>query len=312
MRRLTTIALLLLAFCLQGAIPGHWLADKVRFASADRNEIYEALPTRHQPIATLPERLAKAFRREPSDLTIYIGEAYFVNHCVNHHPEVPNAVYRRLQDFLEAPEEVILDHRDGKDGLVLTKSLNGTLYILALRHYPAPQSQIVYKTIFPSDGRPYPNLPRFKLSTEPPPDEDTHIQEPPTTTSTTWDLPKANEAPVVTPSEPSARVPFGPLGSVGNPILCTSVPNAERYLAALRDHAGAPVRFRRFTLHWEEKDAGVPLDGWILRLSDGSDQTLYINPNATEETLRAPVGFTLSGFRPIHDEAWLTPLLKTQ
>ena len=33
--------------------------------------------------------------------------------------------------------------------------------MLALRHYPAPQGQIAYKTLFPSNKRPYPNLPRL-------------------------------------------------------------------------------------------------------------------------------------------------------
>lgn len=163
MKRLLALFLLLAALCLHGAIPEAWFADKARLGEADRSAVYARLPTRHQPIAALPERLANAFRERPGDLTVYIGEAYFVDHCLNHHPEVPDSVYRRLQEMLDDPEEVILDWRGGKDGLVLTKRLDGTLYVLALRHYPAPQSQIAYKTLFPSHKRPHPNLPRFTL-----------------------------------------------------------------------------------------------------------------------------------------------------
>lgn len=309
-KRLLALVLLLAALCLHGAIPEAWFADKARLGEADRSTVYTRLPTRHQPIAALPERLADAFRERPADLTVYIGEAYFVDHCLNHHPEVPDAVYRRLQDILDAPEEVILDRRNGKDGLVLTKRLEGTLYVLALRHYPAPQSQIAYKTLFPSNKRPYPNLPRFTpfsvavedlmremVSSAGEPTESAEQTERETTVCTKKQIETALPMPQ----------PSGPLGSRANPILCTSVPNAERYLAALRDASGNPIRFRRFALL--KGNGGIPVDGWLLRLSNGSDQRLHINPNALEDTPFAPEGFTLSDFRPVRDEAWLIPLL---
>ncbi len=310
MRRLFLALCLLAAVCLNGAIPERWFADKARLGSADRSAVYAALPTRHQPIATLPERLAGAFRERPGDLTVYIGEAYFVDHCLNHHPEVPDDVYRRLQEILDAPDEAILDRRGGKDGLVLAKRLDGTLYVLALRHYPSPQSQIAYKTLFPSDKRPYPNLPRFTLPVTASPIDDlawgmvsadwgkADASARGGTAGSAWAKPEAKEAPT----------PDAPLGSRGNPIRCTSVPNAERYLAALRDATGAPVRFRRFALLAGEGNA--PVDGWLLRLSDGTDRRLYINPGAFEDTQSAPEGLTLSDFRPVRNEAWLKPLLE--
>lgn len=307
MKRLLALLLLVAAVCLRGAIPEAWFADKARLGATDRDAIYACLPTRHQPIATLPESLAEAFREPPADLTIHIGEAYFVDHCLNHHPEVPDAVYRKLQEILDDPEEVILDRRGGKDGLVLTKRLSGTLYVLALRHYPAPQSQIAYKTLFPSNKRPYPNLPRFT----PPSLVVKDLLREMVSSATESAEPSAGEATVYTKRQVALALPMpppsGPLGSRTNPILCSSVPNVERYLAALRDASGAPVRFRRFALL--KGNGGVPVDGWLLRRSDGSDQRLYINPNASGDTPFAPEGFTLSGFRPVHDETWLVPLL---
>lgn len=304
MKRLLALLLLLAAICLRGAIPEAWFADKARLGAADRDAIYACLPTRHQPIATLPEHLAGAFRERPADLTIHIGEAYFVDHCLNHHPEVPDAVYRTLQDMLDAPEEVILDRRGGKDGLLLTKRLSGTLYVLALRHYPAPQSQIAYKTLFPSNKRPYPNLPRFTIPS-------LKVKELLQEMVSSAAEPSLGEATVCTKRQVALTLPMpppsGPLGCRTNPILCTSVPNMERYLAALRDTSGAPVRFRRFALL--KGNGGVPVDGWLLRRLNGSDQRLYINPNASENTPFAPEGFTLSGFQPVHNETWLAPLL---
>ncbi len=151
---------------LGAAIPERWFADKGALApGVTKAEIYRSLPTRHRPIGELPAALATAFKTAPTDLTIFVGEAYFVDHCLNHHPDVPDTIYRRLDDILATYEEVILDRREGRDAIILTKKLDGRLYLLVLRHYPP---QVVYKTLFPADkARPYPALPRWKPSTQP-------------------------------------------------------------------------------------------------------------------------------------------------
>lgn len=156
----------LFAMALGAAIPERWFADKGALApGVTKAEIYRSLPTRHRPIGELPAALATAFKTAPTDLTIFVGEAYFVDHCLNHHPDVPDTIYRRLDDILATYEEVILDRREGRDAIILTKKLDGRLYLLVLRHYPP---QVVYKTLFPADkARPYPALPRWKPSTQP-------------------------------------------------------------------------------------------------------------------------------------------------
>ena len=157
--------LVALSFAMVGgtAIPEQWFADKAALEpGVTKAEIYHALPKRHYPIAELPAALVPAFKTSPSDLTIYVGEAYFVDHCLNHHPDVPDAVYRRLDEILAAPEEVILDRREGRDAIILSKTIDSRLYLLVLRHYPP---QIVYKTLFPADKeRPYPTLPRWRAN----------------------------------------------------------------------------------------------------------------------------------------------------
>ena len=145
------------------AIPERWFADKATLKpGVTKAEIYHALPKRHHPIAELPTVLAPAFKTRPTDLTIFVGEAYFVDHCLNHHPDVPDAIYRRLDKILAAPEEVILDRREGRDAIILSKTIDSRLYLLVLRHYPP---QLVYKTLFPADKeRPYPTLPRWNVT----------------------------------------------------------------------------------------------------------------------------------------------------
>ena len=154
------------AMSLGATIPERWFVDKGALApGVTKAEIYRSLPTRHRPIGELPVALAAAFKTPPTDLTIFVGEAYFIDHCLNHHPDVPDTIYRRFDDILETYEEVILDRREGRDAIILTKKLDGRPYLLVLRHYPP---QLVYKTLFPADkARPYPALPRWKPSTQP-------------------------------------------------------------------------------------------------------------------------------------------------
>lgn len=170
MRLPLALLALLCAALLGAAIPESWFADKAALGPATRAAIYHALPTRHRPVGALPETLAPAFRTPPADRTLYVGEAYFVDHCLNHHPDVPDAIYRRLDAILANPKEIILDRRDGKDALILTQTIDGKTYCLVIRHYPP---QLVYKTLFPADDDPpYPALKRWRPpppKPEPPP-----------------------------------------------------------------------------------------------------------------------------------------------
>ena len=163
LRRVFFLVALFFAMAGGTAIPEQWFADKAALEpGVTKAEIYHALPKRHHAIGELPAALVSAFKTPPSNLTIYVGEAYFVDHCLNHHPDVSDSVYRCLDEILAAPEEVILDRREGRDAIILSKTIDSRLYLLVLRHYPP---QIVYKTLFPADKeRPYPALPRWRAN----------------------------------------------------------------------------------------------------------------------------------------------------
>lgn len=152
-------AALLFGAWLSAAIPESWLARKATVGGATREAIYALCPPRHVCIAELPERWLEAFEGKPAGPEIYAGEAYFVDHALNHHPEVEDRIYRELERILEDPDEVIRDRRFGRDGLVFAKTVDGVLYALVIRLYP--DGRLQYKTLFPSDGKLYPKLPRY-------------------------------------------------------------------------------------------------------------------------------------------------------
>ncbi len=149
------------------AIPETWLHDKAILLTEEaplptREELFTRYPRTHIAVATLPERYRDAFALPPEDTTIYVGEAYFIDHCVHHHPDVGDDIYRQVQDILDAPDEVIIDRRQNGDGLVFSKKLGAKHYALVIRHYP--DGGLVYKTLFPVGKKLYPKLPRYEAT----------------------------------------------------------------------------------------------------------------------------------------------------
>ncbi len=142
-----------------GAVPEHWFEDKALLGSATREAIYAALPKRHEPIATLPSAAQAAFKEPPKSLKIYAGEAYFVDHCLNHHPDVPNAIYRQMDSILSQPDEMIIDRRKGRDGLLFVKRMEDKTCVLVVARYPS--GDLLYKTLYFATPPIFPKLPRF-------------------------------------------------------------------------------------------------------------------------------------------------------
>lgn len=151
----------LLASIACGAIPEHWFADKAKLLTATRETCYATFPARNLVLFELPEALVPAFASPPETREIVAGEAYFIDHCLNHHPEVPDSVYRQIDHFLTSPEEVIQDRRSGGDALVLTQTIEGVRYALVIRHH-SDKRLLLYKTLFPAKKKLYPKLPRWK------------------------------------------------------------------------------------------------------------------------------------------------------
>lgn len=143
----------------KSGIPEQWFADKQKLQGASKKEIYKALPRGHQKIANFPRMYRHGFDAIPDDLNIYVGEAYFVDHCLNHHPDVKDDIYRKIQEILDHPNEVI---RDGEDVLLFVKRISKSKYVLVLRYYDDNPGQIVYKTLYPTDRPVKSWLPRVK------------------------------------------------------------------------------------------------------------------------------------------------------
>ncbi len=156
------LAWLLMMSIAFGAIPEQWFADKAALGEATREECYARLPKRHEVIALFPEAYMNAFKQRPRSTNIYAGEAYFIDHCLNHHPDVKDDIYRQIETILASPDEVIQDRRKGRDGILFVKQIDGMHYVLALRRYPS--GDVLYKTLYPATPPIFPKLPRISSS----------------------------------------------------------------------------------------------------------------------------------------------------
>lgn len=132
-----------------------------------RKQIYEQYDNTLQPIAYLPEQYLKEFEgKPPTDNRIYCGQAYFLDHAVNRHPEIKPDDYSKLHEILTAPREVIIDRRiDNKsrrprDNLMFAKKY-GRINLMAV--ISSHDGRILlHKSLYGREKTPYPDLPRVR------------------------------------------------------------------------------------------------------------------------------------------------------
>jgi hypothetical protein len=87
-----------------------------------RGEIFCLFGNELEPIAYLPYAYLSFLDTEIVDNRIYCGKGYFLDHAVNHHPEVDPAKYCNIQQILNCPDNVKLDKRFGnRESLVFIK-----------------------------------------------------------------------------------------------------------------------------------------------------------------------------------------------
>ena len=138
-----------------------------------REQIFAMFGNQPVPIAFLPEQYLQFFDGATGDNRVYSGKGYFLDHAVNHHPEIGAAEYGSLQEILSSADEVIIDrridHNTGKsrDVLMFVKNI-GKNYILAVALGENESGKIVFhKSLYANRGKkkPYPSLPRVGIAT---------------------------------------------------------------------------------------------------------------------------------------------------
>ena len=124
----------------------------------DRNEILAAFSDRLEPIAVLNKRNRQLLGVKSRN--VLSSEAYFIDHAVNHHPEMSPTEYLVLQVNLDAPDEIVEDAKSETTGFV--KYIGNKKRILFIKK--DSESLVFYRTLYLQRGRLSPRYKKISLA----------------------------------------------------------------------------------------------------------------------------------------------------
>lgn len=143
-----------------------WISPKnIEMARGkSREEIFKLFGNELQPIAVIPNKYARLFASDVMDNRVYSGKGYFLDHALNHHPEVLPHEYTDMHEILSAPDEVALDDRsEGRGKLIFIKRLKRTGVVVIEVGENDTGKLLLHKTFFNRKGKVYPNLKRLNF-----------------------------------------------------------------------------------------------------------------------------------------------------
>jgi phosphoribosylformylglycinamidine (FGAM) synthase-like amidotransferase family enzyme len=128
-----------------------------------REEIFNLFGNQLEPIAYLPYPYLSYLDTEIADNRIYCGKGYFLDHAVNHHPEVNPVEYLNIQQIINCPDDVKLDKRfENRKALVFIKETE-KYGVMVIGIGKTEMGKLVfYKSFFRNNKSPYPRLPSIR------------------------------------------------------------------------------------------------------------------------------------------------------
>ncbi|MDR2729516.1 MAG: hypothetical protein LBB81_01295 [Treponema sp.] len=138
----------------------------------DSKTLFAKYDNTPRPIAFIPQEYLRYFKKETADNRIYTGLAYFLDHAINHHPDITLDDYRNIQKILNDADEVIRDDRpdekNGKprDNLLFIKDIGKNLVLVVTLEEDNNGRILLHKSLYKGKKNPYPNLTRIRSMSE--------------------------------------------------------------------------------------------------------------------------------------------------
>jgi len=130
-----------------------------------REDIFSQFGNKYEPIANIDPEYLKYLGDDISDPVVYSGKGYFINHAVNHHPEVDPSEYIKIPDILSTPDDVKLDDRNPeRTSLVFVKKFENYGRVIVSVDTNDMGKIVIHKTFFNSKKSPYPHLRSIRAS----------------------------------------------------------------------------------------------------------------------------------------------------
>ncbi|MDR2490390.1 MAG: DUF1566 domain-containing protein [Spirochaetaceae bacterium] len=128
-------------------------------AGKKRDEICELFGNTPEPIAKIHEEYTKYLDPTIKDSTVYCGKGYFIDHAVNHHPEVAILEYQKIPEILNFPDDVRLDtKKTARKSLVFIKKYDNNKIVIVSTYEDNDKKLVFHKSFFTSKKRPYKTL----------------------------------------------------------------------------------------------------------------------------------------------------------
>jgi hypothetical protein len=130
-----------------------------------RDEIFLMFGNAYEPIANIPAEYLKYLGSGVADNTVYSGKGYFIDHAVNHHPEVDIAEYAKIPEILKNPDDVKLDDRNpDRASLVFIKKYDRFGTVITSIDENEMGKLVIHKSFFNPKKSPYPRLKSIRAS----------------------------------------------------------------------------------------------------------------------------------------------------
>ena len=123
-----------------------------------RGEIFFNFGQKIKVLGQIPEKYLKELNPKSNDRRVFCGKGYFIDHMVNHHPNVPLEDYELIPDVLESPDNVRFDDKKDVPTLIFSKNF-GKYGTIVVNCKSEGDKVIFYKTGFTGNKESYRNKP---------------------------------------------------------------------------------------------------------------------------------------------------------
>ncbi|MDR2813280.1 MAG: hypothetical protein LBB79_01290 [Prevotellaceae bacterium] len=144
-----------------------WLSEDTlhKAKGKTRIQIFQEFGNKLEPVAYMLPEYLQYLGDNIKDNRVYSGKGYFIDHALNHHPEVPIEMYFEIQNILCNPDDVKLDNRKvNKKSLVFIKEYDSFYQVVVAVDETEEGKFLVHKTFNYHHKKPYAGLPGIRSS----------------------------------------------------------------------------------------------------------------------------------------------------
>ncbi|MDR1023235.1 MAG: hypothetical protein LBL94_08210 [Prevotellaceae bacterium] len=141
-----------------------WLSPEnlAKAKGKTKAEIIAIFGNKLQPVSYIPLKFLLYVGADINDNRVYSGMGYFIDHAVNHHPNILAEKYANVQTFLNNPDDIKETTKERNRSVIFIKKTDR--YNAVLVHTKASEvgKIILHTSFFSQSKKPYARLPSIR------------------------------------------------------------------------------------------------------------------------------------------------------